>query len=199
MKNTFNELDQWLLLNWKSARQLEVSMNEVQDKYKTVCERVINVVQEELRELDNCRTHLESGHLVFAKEKWSVGYKTWPPGLWIWNISLDNLTADDRNAPCAAIWLNDPKGNNFDLQEARTKIQKTSVDLVNGEKSKYSFDDKSDHSTLLWYNMPESRQELGQMLVDSESKKFVECIVSHVMILARFIPVLDEILLKNRP
>jgi len=71
------------------------------------------------------------------------------------------------------------------------------------EKLKFFFKDESEREknkrTCFWYNLPESRQSLAQMLLDNESEKFVECIVSHVMILARFIPVLDEILLNARP
>ena len=203
MKKTFNELNQWLIENWTAARQLEDSMNEVQDKYKTVCERVIEAAQKEPLELDNCRTHPKHGHLSFARKKWLSQYESWSSGLWIWNISLDNLKAEEGAGHCAAIWLWVPKGTNFDLEEARTKIQNTAVELMKDEKLKFFFKDESEREknkrTCFWYNLPESRQSLAQMLLDNESEKFVECIVSHVMILARFIPVLDEILLNARP
>ncbi len=52
---------------------------------------------------------------------------------------------------------------------------------------------------LLWYDMTETRQELLQMLLDDQSEKFVQCIASHVMILAQFIPVLNDILLTKQP
>jgi hypothetical protein len=204
MKKTFNELHPGLLQNWTAARQLENSMNVVQEKYKTVCERVIEAVQEQQPELDNCRLHFKQGDgpLSFAKKKWLTQYDTWPSGLWIWNISLDELMADEADAPCAAIWLWVPKGTNLDLEEARTTIQNAGGELMKDETLKYFYKDESEREknkkTCFWYNIPESRQELVQMLLDDESEKFVECIASHVMILARFIPVLDEILLKNK-
>jgi hypothetical protein len=106
--------------------------------------------------------------------------------------------ADDADVPGVGINLLVPKGITFDLGEARAKIQNASVKLMNGVNIKYLFSE-DDPTTCLWYNIPESRKELTQMLLDDESEKFVECIVSHVMILTRFIPVLDEILLTQRP
>jgi hypothetical protein len=121
--------------------------------------------------------------------------------LWIWNISLDNLKAAEGDAPGASIWFDIPKGTELDLEDARIKIQNEAAKLMEGEKLKYFFKDETEREkkTCFWYLTPESRQELTQMLLDNESEKFVECIVSHVMILARFIPVLDEILLNARP
>jgi len=205
MNKTFNELNQWLLQNWTAARQLEDSMNKVQEKYKTVCERVIEAVQGERPELDNCRVHFKQGDgsLSFAKKKWLTQYGTWPSGLWIGNMSLDELMADETDAPCASIWLWVPKGTNLDLEEARTKIENAGGEFMKGEKLKCFFKEESEREknkkTCFWYNIPESRKELTQMLLDEESEKFVECIASHVMILARFIPVLDQILLTERP
>jgi hypothetical protein len=199
MKKTFNELHQWLLQNWTAARQLEDSMNEVQDRYKTVCERVVEAVQEQKPELNNCQRHFkrEGFHIAFARREWPSQNERWPSGLWISNISLDNLMSEEGDPLYASIWLSIPKGIQVDLEKARTRIQNAAAELLKGEKLKCFFKDEPE--TCLWYTSPESRQALAQMLLDDESEKFVECIVSHVMILARFIPVLDEILLKNRP
>jgi len=202
MAKRFNEVHQYVINNWIEARKLEDSMIDVREKYERVFERVIKAVQEEKPEFNNCQLHLKESAICFAKKKWSRKSEKWPPGLWIWPISLDKLMADDLDGTWPQIWFCDPKGKEFDLkelEEARIKIKNASVELLKGEKPKYSFDDESDRSTLLWYNIPESRQELVQMLLDHESEKFVKCLASNVMILARFIPVLDEILLTKSP
>lgn len=200
MKKTFNELDQWLAQNWTAARELEDSIIAVRAKYKTVFERVIEVVHKAMPELDNCWPHLSDygGCAAFARGEWPSKWDTWPPGLWIEDISLDNLMSNEGDTPSASIWLAVPKGTRFDLEEARTKIQKAAGKLLKGEKLKCFFKDKEDPKTCFWYDFPESRQALAKMLLDNESEKFIECIESHVMILARFIPVLDDILLKKK-
>ncbi len=199
MKNTFNELHQWVIQNWIEAQRLEDTINEVREKHEAVCKRVIQAVQAEKPELDNCRPHPKEGHLSFARTEWSTQSDTWPPGLWIWNISFDHLTANDNDAPCAALWLRDPRGKRFDLDKMRGKTRSAALEFVKGEQPKYKFDDEGGRDVLLWYDITETRQELLQMLLDDQSEKFVQCIVSHVMILTQFIPVLNDILLTKQP
>jgi hypothetical protein len=202
MAKRFNEEHQWVINNWIEARLLEVSMDQVRKKYEDVGKLVIKAVQKEKSELNNCQLHLEQSAICFAKKKWSRKSEKWPPGLWIWNIGLAHIKAGDGEGAWAGIWFVDPKGRKFgleDLKEARTKIQNKSAKLMKDEKLNHTFDDESDHSTLLAYKIPESRKALARALFDNDSEKFVECMVCHVMILARFIPVLDEILLTKRP
>jgi len=198
MKKTFNELDQWVIKNWIESRQLEDSMIEVREKYESVCDRIIDAVKEEQQELDNCRIRRKGEALIFSKKKWLSKWETWPSGLWIWNISLDKLMADDADVPGVGIQLLVPKGITFDLKDARAKIQNASVKLMNGINTKYLVEE-DDSGLSFWHSIPEPRKELTQMLLDDESEKFVECIASHVKILTRFIPVLDEILLTKKP
>ena len=47
-------------------------------------------------------------------------------------------------------------------------------------------------SYQLWYELPES-DKLMQMLLDGDSQKFVDCLLGHFEVFAKFIPVLDEI------
>ena len=196
MTKTFNELHQWVIQNWSEARRLEDTINEVRERHEAVCKRVIQAVQAEKPELNNCRPHPKHGHLSFARTEWSGD--TWPPGLWFWHISLDNLTANDGDAPCASLWLNDPKGKKFDLGQMRAKTKNAALKLMKGEEPKYDFND-TERDVLLRYDITETRQELLQMLLDDQSEKFVKCIVSQVMILTQFIPVLNEILLTKQP
>lgn len=200
MRKTFNELQQWLLQNWPAARQLEDSMANVREKYKTVFERVIEVVQEEKRELEHCRLHLTdfNGNAGFAKKEWPGQYATWPSGLWIGDISLDNLMSDEGDHPNAYITLSVPKVTQVDLEEARSTIQMEAEKLLNDKNLKCFFNYEAHPKTCFWYDLPESRQELRQMLLENESEKFVQCIASHILILARFIPHLDEALAKNK-
>jgi hypothetical protein len=202
MKKTFNEIHQWVAQKWTEARQLEESMNEVRERYETVCERVVQVVQAETPELDNCRTHpKQGGDISFSRKKWLTQYESWPAGLWIGNINLDILMADEPPDPYASIWLGVPKDIKFDLERARSKLQNAAPELLKGEKLKWFFSAESEREkkTCFWYELPESRSALVKMLLESKSEEFIECIASHVMILGRFIPVLDEILLKNSP
>jgi hypothetical protein len=199
MKKTFNELDQWLVQNWTGARQLEESMIAIQEKYKIVCNHIIDLVKEETPRLNTFLPRFQRANfcIAFGRKEWPSQNAAWPTGLWVGGFGLDSLITEEGDRPYASIWLSCPKGTNFDLEVARTKIQNAADELMKGEKLNCLFED--DPGTCLLYYIPESRETLKQMLLNDETENFCECIVSHVMILARFIPVLDEILLKNRP
>jgi len=199
MKNTFNELQQWLLQNWEAAHQLVDSMDAVRDQYVTVFQPITTAVQKAHPELDDCRTHLNvlGGHAGFGRKQWPREYATWPSGLWFADISLDNLLTAESDPPSAYLYVSVPKARKFDLEDTRSRIQKAAPSLLKDEGLKYFAWEEGYPSVCLWYELPESRQELIQMLMDKESEKFVRCMVTHVHTLSKFIPLLDDIFSKT--
>ena len=198
MKNTFNELQQWLLQNWESAHQLVDSMDAARDQYATVFQPITTAVQKAHPELDDCRTHLTvfNGQVGFGRKQWPREYKTLPSGLWFAAISLDNLLKAESDTPNAHLYVSVPKAKKFDLEDARSKIQKAAASLLKDEGLKYFPREDGYPSVCLTYDLPESRQELIQMLMDKESEQFIRGMASHVLTLSQFIPVLDDIFSK---
>src|SRR5580658_5485849 len=131
MTKAFNELDQWLLQNWTATRQLEASMNDVQKKYETVCNHIIDLVKEETPRLNAFVPHFQRANfcIAFGRKEWPSQYAAWPTALWVGGFGLDNLITEEGDRPYACIWLSIPKGTNFDLEVARTKIQNAAVEL----------------------------------------------------------------------
>ena len=202
-KDAFNEAELFLIGKWNDVLLLEESVKRVRDRHKGICETVCAVVEERYPELDNRGVHLDnaSGYFGLGKKGWPTNSVTWPSGFWIENINLDALSSEEEDAPTARIRLKGPKGFDFDFAHAKQRILQASKELMakeimtDGQRRKCLAE--NDGVTCLWYPLPESRQQLLEMLLKPQSREFIECLVSHFDVLAKLIPVIDEVFGKS--
>src|SRR5713226_9027648 len=110
-KELLNEAERFLLEHWGEARLLEESMEGVRTKYKEVFQRIIDAVTQGHPELDAYAVALTQswtvGQIGFGRKSWPGGENNTPrwlsSGLWVLNVRLELLAAEDSEAPIAFI------------------------------------------------------------------------------------------------
>ncbi|MCX5674787.1 MAG: hypothetical protein NTX87_07250 [Planctomycetota bacterium] len=198
-KELFNEAELYLVRQWPSAQLMEESMDKVRKKYASLCQRTVEAFQATHKELDNSQ--------VFVTQFWASGYAgtgrvAWRhgkgnPGFYIDNLRLEVLTDETEEAPYAYIWLDKPQKGSVDFAKARKTIQSAASKLLTQEELRRCSMDDPDEGCPLYYDLPESRHDLLGMLTEADGQRFADCLTAHMELLARFTPVLDEILLKG--
>jgi hypothetical protein len=188
----FNDPDLYLLKNWTNARLLEDSMDKVREKYADLFSDVLDRVIAKHKNLD-CRGMRLNDHggyvnVGLGRECWPQADHKWPSGLWIAGVTLEDLASQEGEAPSAAIWINPPKGSTLDLQKATRRIEAEAKELLKVEIHKS--DDEEDG---IEWELPESRQELLGLLQNGEVQCFADRMVGHFELMARFIPLLNQV------
>jgi hypothetical protein len=198
--NRFSEPEQFLMGNWADVALLKQSIKSISDKYDLICGEVIDAIRVRFPELNNSRIvsdSVSSGRqIAIGNQEWPNMYPRWPSGLYVSEISLEDLTSDEGDDPGASIWLKPPTGLNWDHVNARTRVHKAAEQLLTPELLNRR---REDDDLCLWYILPESRQDLLDMLLKDQAQDFVECLVSHFAVLAKFIPVIDELFEAQKP
>jgi len=198
----FSEPERFLMKKWDDVTMLQQSIESISDKYDVICREVLEAVREKFPELDTSRVRPDSDsdgrQIALGKKRWPRMWDGWPSGLWVSGIGLEYLTSETEDPPGASIWLRPPTSLGFEPSNARNRVCREAKKLMSDDQfRRCSTDD--DRWTCLWYTLPESRQALLAMLLKDQAKDFVDCMVSHFEVLAKFIPVVDELLLvKNR-
>lgn len=198
-----NEAERFLLRNWSEARMLEESMEGVRTKYKEAFQRVVEAVTEAHPELDTNAMYVTQfwgkGSIGFGRKLWPTENTNWPPGFWIDHIRLETLSDEEAPPPAASIWLpsRSARKANVDLLEVRTAIFEAARTLLSKEEFDRCDKAEADREVLLAWAAP-SKRELLDMISDGDGQRFVGCLAAQFDILARFVPVLDDILVKNR-
>jgi hypothetical protein len=132
----------------------------------------------------------------------AVGCKKWCNEDSYASIRIDNLRPEillDDNAvhPFVGIWAGKPNKPAMDVSgikkvfSAADKVL-TKDELAICEKAA----DPSDYRYVLRYKLPEDRRDLVGMLLEGDGQRFVDCLVAHFEVFAKFIPVLDEVFSK---
>ena len=105
-KQNLSKQDLWLIRNWERARQFEEAMASAREHYEQLFYKVKDKVKEKPTDLGVCQPYQLSekvpeadwkysgGCVGFCKPKWRGDWNSWPPGIWIWNISLDELVTE---------------------------------------------------------------------------------------------------------
>ncbi len=194
-KELLNEAERFLVEHWAEARLLEESMEGVRTKYKEVFQKIIEAVTESHPELDANAVYPTqfwgSGYIGFGRKVWPAGGGRWPSGLWVENLRLEILAAEDSESPYAYIILSHKSKSNFDLDAARVAVSAASKELLTPEESKGTSD--GDYgNVLLWLPAP-SKGELLHALGEGDGQGFVSLFVSQFDMMARFVPVLDKV------
>jgi hypothetical protein len=133
------------------------------------------------------------GRQSWPREGWASG----PSGLYLTDIGIDSLTSEDHDRPCGGIYFN-LAAQSPDLEPAKKKIEAAARELLRDEGFKWTPRDDKYVRYSVWYCFPKPRHELLAMLLDRAAEPFIEYLVSQVDILARFIPVLDEVFSKKK-
>lgn len=198
--------DQWLIKRWAKARQLEDSMESARQRYAELFTEIHKQVRKTHSALTRMYLHTQprdidnwGGQVGFAKAHWPGRYEEWPTGIYIWGISLDELTSDTAPAPTACIWL---RLNSERTEEARQAVLRRRLAAKAGHVFKnrrlnWTTEDEDDDNTCLWYPLPEGSEGLLKLL-GTDERTFVDCIAKHVNLLAAFVPALDAVLLKRK-
>jgi hypothetical protein len=192
-KQLMNEAERFLLEHWEEARRLEESMDAVRTKYKEVFERIVEAVTEGHPELNANGVHLTQswteGQLGFGRSAWPNKGIGFPAGLWVVNLRLELLTVEDSDAPCASIWV--PKRSNLDFDAARLVVNAAAKTVLAEDELKRTECEESGE-TMLWLPAPPKR-DLLTALLDGDGQRFVAIFVSQFDLMARFIPILDQV------
>jgi hypothetical protein len=199
-KNRFSEPEQYLMTRWADVEMLRQSIKSIGDKYGEICEEVYAAVKEKYPKLNYPGIHATSsgGQIGIGKREWPSMYDTWPSGLWVYDFGLEILASEEDPPPSCGIWLKPPTRLGFDLDQAKRKVRSAAKKLLTPEQlARLGEDD--DRWTCFWYPLPESRQDLLDMLLKDQVQDFVECLVSHFEVLAKFIPVIDELFEAQKP
>ena len=196
-KALLNEAESFLLKNWAEARMLEESMEGVRAKYKELVQRVIQAVTDAHPELNSGFAYPTqfwgSGSIGFGRKSWPAGDSGWPPGLWIWNLRLENLASEDSEPPYASIWVSSKSAKkcNLDMTAARTQLKAVAKELLSPEDLDQT-SNGGEGDVLLDFTSP-SKIELIGLLLDEDGQKFVDRLVKQFDIMSGFIPTLDKL------
>jgi hypothetical protein len=198
-ENTFNEPEKYLIQNWVQARRAEKSMEEIRGKYAGIFDRVWEEVKAAHGELDHCHTRVTQ---FWCKGYMGIGRKEWrreggdQPLIQIDRLRLEVLLDDESEPPFAGIWACKAKKPGTDRDGVRTIITEANKVLTKEEVARCQFESQNNYGYVLRYNLPENRHDLAGFLLEEDGQNFVDCMVSHFEVLARFIPVLDKVFTK---
>lgn len=192
-KPLLNEAERFLVERWAEARLLEESIDAVRTKYKEVFQRIIGAVTEAHPELDSPVAYptqfYDSGYIGFGRKSWPNDPYGNPSGLWVGNLRLELLTAEDSDPPYACIWAS--KGSDLDFDAARGALKEAANKLLTPEESQGAEIPESGEE-LLFLAAP-SKHDLLTAFCESDGQAFVGVFVSQFDLMARFVPVLDRI------
>jgi len=197
-KELMNEAERFLLEHWEEARLLEESMDGVRTKYKELFPRIIEAVTEGHPELDaNACALTQSwtqGQIAFGRKSWpgaESNTRVWLAcGLWVLNVRLEVLAAEDSEAPIA--FIAGAKKSNLDFDDARVVVKQAAMELLTPEELKRTKWTESGDYNLLYLPAPSKRELLGS-LSDGDGQGFVKLFVSQFDLMVRFVPVLDKV------
>lgn len=197
-----NNQDRWLIERWEKIRQLEEAMNATRQRFENLFIEIHKCVKQNHPALDRLDIHLSpkeienyGGNVVFSKRSWPSDWETWRTGIYLWGITLDELSSEKNSGPNVYIFFQGKKSDSR-IEGFRHRIAKEAPRIFKGKKIVWETKDEDDNRTLLWYQMPERKSKLLKMLCDGKEQEFIDCIASHISLMCGFIPALDELLKK---
>ena len=194
-KELLNEAERFLVEHWEEARLLEESMEGVRTKYKELFQRILDAVTEGHPELDAQRSAVTQfwgvGYIGFGRRSWPGGESDSPSGLWLENLRLEVLAAEDSEAPIAYIWVSNKPKSNLDFDAARAAVNEAARNLLTSEELKRT--ENADSDNVLLYLSAPSKSELFRALSDGDGQGFVALFVAQFDLMARFVPPLDNV------
>jgi hypothetical protein len=200
-KEWCNEAERYLIEHWSLACHMEEAMQSVRKKYMAVFDRVVETVRKNHEDLDDYSNRMtyanEDGCVLLTKSAWREKQKWWPPGFYIEELRPELLFDTDGPAPYASIWV-PAKKTGIDPAEARKAIIEAAPQCLSEDERARCLKQPEDLDYLLCYDLPEPKDELLKMLLEGDAQPFVDCMVRHLDLLARFTPVVDKLLVGGR-
>ena len=203
--NKFNEADKYLLEKWQQACLVEKSVKAIRLRFTEICARFLESIQNEHKTLDRCNNWVKSDWSVtIGRERWqregNFAY------IGIEYLCVENLWDDSGEHPFVGIWTGKPKKPAIDLKAIRRILSEAKTILTKDEFARCEWESSPDdeikpsdctYQYQLWYSFPEERKELRNMLLEGDGQPFVDCLVAHFEVFAKFIPILDEVFAKR--
>lgn len=190
----FSEPERLLLEQWTDARLLEESMKTIRSKYKSLLDQVLEQVMKRHSALDYVKKYVvpDCGMIAIGKDSWPKGGYSWPSGFYIEQIQLESLCSPELEPPYKTVWV-----WQADSKAAEGRLRKAAERILS-RKELRGWEVYSDRDGAgLWCRI-EAREALFKLLVDGESRGFVECLVTHFGSMTRFTSVVDDMLKKGK-
>jgi hypothetical protein len=134
------------------------------------------------------------GCVGFSSPKWCHKWPGWPSGIWVSNISLDELVTGLAPTPTVSIWLCVSKLEEKRIEKLRSRLRPRYSRIGHHRSLRFQEDDPSDSRVCLWYELPEGRPRLLKMVLQDDGQPFVNCIADHVEVMAGLVQGLDDLL-----
>jgi hypothetical protein len=200
-KQRFNDPDELYLLDkWMEVRQLEKAMQKVREKYTEIFVEVLDRVSTKHKELNrrvlNCGempTDEDGGYINvgIGRKAWpSESPRKWPTGFWVGGVSLEDLKSEAGDLPYASVWIFPPENSTLDLETVAKTLESQLREIITNVEI-YRDVDHSEGSVSIDCQLPESRNELLDLLLKNESRGFIECMVGHFESLTKLINTID--------
>jgi hypothetical protein len=205
-KQNASKQDRWLIQRWEKARQFEDAMESARCHYEHLFRKVHQRVRKKYPELNEYTPHkltdkvteaawdAGGGCVGFAHPTWRRNWDSWPSGIWISNISLDELVTERAPAPTACIWVSVSKRSDKRIEKLRARLFTKSLRLTGYRSLHFQKHDESDSRVCLWYLLPEERTRLLKMVLQDDGQPFVDCFANHIELMARLLQGLDGLL-----
>jgi hypothetical protein len=198
--------DRWLIRNWKRAQHFEDAMYSERQRYQDLLHEVHKRVEKKYPKLKEWNQHELSGKVKeadwrygggcvgFSHPKWRRWSNSWPTGIWVSNISLDELVTEGAPKPTASIWLSSPKRDDKRIERVRNRLVAKSTRLRGRRSIHFRERDENDPQVCLCYDLPEEPRRLLAMVLQDGGQPFVGCIAGHVELMAGLLQGLDDLL-----
>ena len=172
------------------------NIGENSKKYTEAVDRILESIQEQYDGLDRCNNAAKKdGVIQIGRERWQHDGNYAYIGIEC--IDIDSMTPvtlanEHYDNPFVGIYTGTPKKPAMELEQIERLLSAANEILP---KDKYHWEKQeqlSDYECAVWHYLPEGKELLG-MLIDGDSQKFVDCLLGHFEVFAKFIHVLDEI------
>jgi hypothetical protein len=197
---TFSEPYKYVLQNWTASRQLEVAMENIRQSYSIVGQRVVDAVCGANEEFDfhaiAMTQHWGPGSIVIGKKAWGYA-KEWASGYSFDNLRLEILSDETAEPPTLSIWFSKPEKIGIDKNAAIKAVHDAAKQLLTKDEIKGCKLTNEDNCALI-FQLPQSKNEILEMLIRNDSQEFVDCLVNHFELVTKFTPVMDKIFSKRR-
>ncbi len=200
---TLDKQNIWMITNWEKLRRLENAMNQARGNCTKLIGQIHASVKRRFPALDRNETYFSpneirdyGGQAAFSSGKWPYKYPKWRTGIYVSGISLDALTEEKQIEPAIFIWVGVGENKRDERVEVlRARITQKAKKIFANKNLQWKSND-DDWRVCLIYPLLEERSKLIELLVKSEGKGFVDCMVNHINRMAAFIPIMDEVLTK---
>jgi hypothetical protein len=194
---TFNEADLCLLREWTDARLLEDAMEAIRDKYKLICDRVLDEFLANHPGLSFRQPYY--GENLFSigagKSSWFRKENKWTSGFWIEDLRLDTLTSPELERPYRMVWICEPR---LDPKETEARLRKEALRILRKEDLRDMGSDSNKRSASLWWYLEQPRRELFELLIKEDGAGFISCMVDHFERMAKFTAFVDQIFARSK-